>query len=201
MIKEYRKVATIKAEQFDGSDEMIDKYDILRDKNYGLPDDIWYVINRNTEDEVNLQVGDWIAIGTNGEHRIIMNNIFNKMYEEAKENEDVYIGDNKYLNSYEEVQKAGESLRKVLKYMIKPERCGYCDFSGSKGTGYVESSKYFSGGYCDAVIIRANSKIADDSYLPNYAKTNKTYLMVEGDGVDINEISFCPMCGRKLNEI
>lgn len=31
MLKEFRKTATIKAEQFDGSQKMIDKYDIRRD--------------------------------------------------------------------------------------------------------------------------------------------------------------------------
>lgn len=77
--------------------------------------------------------------------------------------------------------------------------CEYCDVK-EESTGYTESSECFYGGYCDANIIRTNSEISNNSYLPNYAEPNKTYLMVEGDGVDINEIFYCPVCGRKLND-
>jgi len=34
MLKEYRKISTIKAEQFDGSDEMIEKYQIKENSDF-----------------------------------------------------------------------------------------------------------------------------------------------------------------------
>ena len=39
MARTYRKTATIKAEQFDGSDEMVDKYGIRKDTEYMISDD------------------------------------------------------------------------------------------------------------------------------------------------------------------
>ena len=64
MIKIYRKTATIKAEQFDGSAEMIDKYDIINTQlastaigfegAYFLP---------TLEGELRVNIGDWIAFG------------------------------------------------------------------------------------------------------------------------------------------
>lgn len=78
MIKEYRKTATIKAEQFDGSDDMIRKYDIdppvmLADGNFGLS---------TLEGEMELNVGNWIATGINGENWPIADDIFRKTYAE-----------------------------------------------------------------------------------------------------------------------
>lgn len=32
------------------------------------------------------------------------------------------------------------------------------------------------------------------------AEPNKYYLMVEGDGVGITPINYCPVCGRNLNK-
>ncbi|KAF0343818.1 hypothetical protein GBO93_07150 [Pediococcus acidilactici] len=61
MLKEYHKTATIKAEQFDGSEEMM--------KEYGIQ----------------LNIGDWIATGVNGEHWAIDGEIFKKTYEEVKD--------------------------------------------------------------------------------------------------------------------
>ena len=62
MIKVYRNTATIKAEQFDGSEEMVDKYHVILNG--------WEYIN----------AGDWIATGANGEHWGIANDIFKKTY-------------------------------------------------------------------------------------------------------------------------
>ncbi|WEZ93587.1 hypothetical protein P3T69_10235 [Lactiplantibacillus plantarum] len=77
MIKVYRKTATIKAEQFDGSDEMIDRYTITPP----MPLDPDYTINTLEGDEV-LGVGDWIATGVNGEHWPITEDVFKKTYAE-----------------------------------------------------------------------------------------------------------------------
>lgn len=77
MIKVYHKTATIKAEQFDGSDEMVKKYNIMPP----MPLDPDYTINTLKGDMV-LGVGDWIATGANGEHWAIADDVFKKTYAE-----------------------------------------------------------------------------------------------------------------------
>lgn len=77
MIKIYRKTTTIKAEQFDGSDEMIEKYNITPP----MPLDPDYTIN-TLEGDMVLGVGDWIATGVNGEHWVVQDDVFNKTYSE-----------------------------------------------------------------------------------------------------------------------
>lgn len=79
MLKEYRKTATIKAEQFDGSDEMVKKYNITPP----MPLDPDYTIN-TLEGDMVLGVGDWIATGVEGEYWAIADEIFKKTYEEVK---------------------------------------------------------------------------------------------------------------------
>lgn len=76
MIKEYRKISTIKAEQFDGSDEMIKKYDMD-------VDEIGCCAIRSLEGYLKLSKGDWIATGSNGEHWPIRDDIFKKTYQEV----------------------------------------------------------------------------------------------------------------------
>lgn len=81
MQHEYRKKTTIKAEQFDGSDEMIKKYGI-NDLNY-----IGVVIGPphyrlpTKEGNMSLHTGDWIATGIDGEHWAIADDIFRRTYE------------------------------------------------------------------------------------------------------------------------
>ncbi|MCG0875321.1 hypothetical protein IMAU10586_01892 [Lactiplantibacillus plantarum] len=77
MIKVYRKTATIKAEQFDGSDEMVKKYNITPP----MPLDPDYTIN-TLEGNMVLGVGGWIATGVNGEHWPITDDVFKKTYAE-----------------------------------------------------------------------------------------------------------------------
>ena len=78
MNKTYRKVATIQAEQFDGSDEMVKKYNITPP----MPLDPDYTIN-TLEGDMVLGVGDWIATGADGEHWAIKDDIFKKTYVEV----------------------------------------------------------------------------------------------------------------------
>ncbi|KRK78824.1 hypothetical protein [Companilactobacillus nodensis] len=78
MIKTYRKVATIQAEQFDGSDEMFKKYNITPP----MPLDPDYTIN-TLEGDMVLGVNDWIATGVDGEHWAIRDDIFKKSYMEV----------------------------------------------------------------------------------------------------------------------
>lgn len=79
MIKEYRKTATIKAEQFDGSDEMIEKYGIKAAKSAY----IFQCLLPTKEGDMYVSVGDWIATGVDGEHWAIANDIFQRTYEEV----------------------------------------------------------------------------------------------------------------------
>lgn len=79
MIKVYRKTATIKAEQLDGSDAMIDKYELI---------DAGTMLGTHHSSELYLygsgkvDVGDWIATGVNGEHWLIKNDMFKQTYAE-----------------------------------------------------------------------------------------------------------------------
>ncbi|WP_203181067.1 DUF1642 domain-containing protein [Lactiplantibacillus pentosus] len=87
MIKVYRKTATIKAEQFDGSEEMIDKYHVRCDTEYMLSDDqLKYSMGpyqiETLEGFLNIGVGDWIATGVNGEHWAIADDVFKQAYAE-----------------------------------------------------------------------------------------------------------------------
>ncbi len=83
MIKEYRKISTIKAEQFnDTNDEdffrICDKYKLVqpgRDLHLELP---------TLEGLMKIRYGDWIATGANGEHWAIRDDIFKKTYQEVK---------------------------------------------------------------------------------------------------------------------
>lgn len=80
-LKTYRKTATIQAEQFDGSDEMIKRYSI----------DYWRNTNdpmfrlKTLEGSMSLNVGDWIATGVKGEHWAIADDVFKTSYVEVTE--------------------------------------------------------------------------------------------------------------------
>ncbi|MDC8307943.1 hypothetical protein JIO05_03095 [Pediococcus acidilactici] len=82
MLKEFRKTATIKAEQFDGSAEMIEKYGIVKENfvidgwgpTFSIP---------TLEGGLAINIGDWIATGVDGEHWPIADDIFRKTYEEV----------------------------------------------------------------------------------------------------------------------
>lgn len=74
MLHEYRKKTTIKAEQFDGTDEMIKRYSI-HVFNPNLAKNTFFLgINK-------LSIGDWIATGIDGEHWAISQEIFERTYE------------------------------------------------------------------------------------------------------------------------
>ena len=77
MIKVYRKTATIKAEQFDGSDEMVKKYKLFRP----IACDPHYTLARPGT-IMSFDVGDWIATGVNGEHWPIADDVFKQTYAE-----------------------------------------------------------------------------------------------------------------------
>lgn len=91
MIKIYRKTGTIKAEQFDGSNEMIDKYHIeMVEGDYaedysmseaGPAPYARYFLTRVDGDK-EISAGDWIATGVDGEHWVIADDVFKKTYAE-----------------------------------------------------------------------------------------------------------------------
>ena len=77
MIKTYRKTTTIKAEQFDGSDEMVDKYELI---DVGTMHGTHHSPELYLTGSRKLDAGDWIATGVNGEHWPIADDIFKKTY-------------------------------------------------------------------------------------------------------------------------
>lgn len=82
----YIKTGATEFEQFDGSDEIIEKYDIRKDTEYLISDDpLEYQIApyqiESLEGWLNLNVGDWIATGVEGEHWPVDDDIFYKEYE------------------------------------------------------------------------------------------------------------------------
>lgn len=77
MLHEYRKTATIKAERFDGSAEMMRKYGIWTGED-GLGR--WYK-TLTKEGSMVFMLGDWIATGIDGEHWAIAPDIFKRTYE------------------------------------------------------------------------------------------------------------------------
>lgn len=81
MIKVYRKTANIKAEQFDGSDETIKRYKLGFSKGMDTGTIYEYTI-LTTEGRMDLNIGDWIATGVNGEHWAISDDVFKKTYAE-----------------------------------------------------------------------------------------------------------------------
>lgn len=89
MIKVYRKTVTIKAEQFDGSDEMVDKYDIEVVEgdyadDYSMPEagPAQYFRCFMPSGYNEIYAGDWIATGANGEHWAIADDVFKQTYAE-----------------------------------------------------------------------------------------------------------------------
>lgn len=69
---EYRKTATIKAVQFDGSMCLIEKFNITPP----MP---------TKEGDTELGISDWIATGVEGEHWAIRNAVFKETYERVEE--------------------------------------------------------------------------------------------------------------------
>lgn len=81
MTKTYRNTETIQAEQFDGSEEMVTKYDLIK-----VP---WYdeFFVETLLGYMQVSVGDWLATGADGEHWVIDDTIFRKTYEEVSDDE------------------------------------------------------------------------------------------------------------------
>lgn len=88
-MKTYRKIATIQAEQFDGSAEQVKKYS-MRDSIFAYVSGDEFTDSRhpmyllNTlEGPMGVKIGDWIATGIQGEHWAIADDVFKATYVEA----------------------------------------------------------------------------------------------------------------------
>lgn len=87
MIKEYRNVSSeiVVAEQFDGSDEMIEKYDIKKTctvyMNKGPMYKLYKIKGLIQHD--NLFNSDWIVTSQDGECWVVRDDIFKKAYQEV----------------------------------------------------------------------------------------------------------------------
>ncbi|MCV3330065.1 DUF1642 domain-containing protein [Pediococcus pentosaceus] len=96
MLKEYRKTATVKAEQFN-PDEYIPEYafnnlervpwttsekleNMLSILKTGEPKPDWRI--KTIEGDMKINPGDWIATGVEGEHWAIADDVFKKTYAE-----------------------------------------------------------------------------------------------------------------------
>ena len=84
MSKIYRKTATIKVEQFDCSNEMVNRYGLI-DRGGHVVDDL-HVDNMcfipTLEGKMKINLHDWIAAGANGDHWPIADDVFKKTYSE-----------------------------------------------------------------------------------------------------------------------
>ena len=78
----YIKTGTTEFEQFDGSDEMCEKYGIHPDMGTAnvVTGETLYFLVPTLEGELSFEIGDWIATGVNGEHWPVKDEIFQKTY-------------------------------------------------------------------------------------------------------------------------
>ena len=79
MLHKYRKTALIEAEQFDGTDEMANKYNMLWELD--LREDMLIPYLPTREGNMFIKKGDWFATGVDGEHWAIDQDIFERTYE------------------------------------------------------------------------------------------------------------------------
>lgn len=93
MIKEYRKKTTIRAEQFDGSEEMLKKWfihDVKSDGDYvsvkNLISRYWYTTSASSVERP-IHVNDWIVGKPPFPSYVIADDIFQRTYEEVNKDE------------------------------------------------------------------------------------------------------------------
>lgn len=83
MLHKYRKIATVDAEQFDGTAEQLKKYHIMDKKTLSsvpYQDGTRYFIPTLEGPMVINKIGDYIVTGVNGEHWCVDKDIFEKTY-------------------------------------------------------------------------------------------------------------------------
>lgn len=84
MLHTYRKIATIQAEQFDGSTEMMEKYNMYCATIGEVDRDGFYTVGfylPTKEGDMEVKPFAYIATGIDGEHWAIDVDVFHKTYE------------------------------------------------------------------------------------------------------------------------
>ncbi|MEK2460703.1 DUF1642 domain-containing protein [Lactiplantibacillus plantarum] len=118
MIKVYRKTDTIKAEQFDCSDDMFNRYGLI-DRGGHVVDSL-HVDNMcfipTLEGQMKINLHDWIATGVNGEHWAIANDVFKKTYAELP------VIPKAVADWIEKCKHDGTSVGDMLCYERQPEK-------------------------------------------------------------------------------
>lgn len=93
MIKTYRKTATIQAEQFDGSAEMIERHSIRTEEGFAMKEGevinttvYWLPVSTLPGEpfEMKIMLGDWIVIDGD-EYEAMPADVFNAKYVEVAE--------------------------------------------------------------------------------------------------------------------
>lgn len=102
----YIKTGTTEFEQFDGSDKMIDKYELI---DAGTMLGIHHSPELYLTGSGKVDVGDWIATGVGGEHWPVKDEIFQKEYERLP----VIL---KYVANMMSIWKVHSSLQDVYSY-------------------------------------------------------------------------------------
>lgn len=103
MIKKYKLASPIKAEQFDESKSMIEKYDIksvdLTDL-YGVQAEgqAWRFFIDTKEGAAEIKLGNWIVTDDDGNYTLISNDVFKKVYVEDSDDEQNYQASDYYPN-------------------------------------------------------------------------------------------------------
>lgn len=85
MIKEYKSI--VKAEQFDGSDEMISKYHIFKDESDWPSYNVRYFLNEVGGPGKYAEIGYWIVTEPNGDKYSVEDDVFKKNYQEVNADE------------------------------------------------------------------------------------------------------------------
>lgn len=81
MLHEYRKKTTIKAEQFDGSDEMAEKYGLKKFGWEGFVRTLNSLDNFDFGAPLVFSKGDWFIEGENGKINVLSDKEFRRTYE------------------------------------------------------------------------------------------------------------------------
>ena len=169
MIKEYCKTATIRAEQYQGTDEQNKRYNISIYPlgPYNLLNEHAYL--PTVEGDMELNTGDWIATGIEGEHCVIKDSVFKKTYEPVQDTDCPYCHPGSGLASKEYGEQSAWEDNELNIDCIDDK------------TGKIDNR-----GWDMWTDLSFNPRL---KYLQSWA---------EGTDPLTVEISYCPFCGRKL---
>lgn len=149
MIKFYRKTDTIVAEQFDGSQKMIEKYGIEDSAESGYNDSDWEdegLCIPTKEGYLRINNGDWIATGIDGEHWPIADDIFQKTHAELP------VIPKAVADWIEESKQENISLSDMLCSERRPEKMRKWMMTFTPGTYQFDYAHYQK---CQELIARA----------------------------------------------